>query len=197
LFNQANGAACCRVHGAQSAERLLSEALSELRSPGSIGSSLGALQSLDLTSLAAQQSLLEADNHAGPEQTGQLTQYKTHVGGVLGNIAALALGPGPAGTVGNLCVAANGPRAVNLDVYVGCKERQLKQHSLDVPVSQMHTGAACFCSAKKLLPWLATEHGVLRLRWRYGAVRAARASARGEAPTVSLPFTLSSITHCG
>jgi hypothetical protein len=155
MFNQASGCVVCLL--AQNAERLLSEALSELRSPGSIGSSSAALQSFDSTSLAAQQSLLEAADDAGPEQTGQLTRYSARVGGVLGNIAALALGPGPAGTVGNLCVAVNGHKAVHLDVYVGCKERQLKEHSLDVPVSPIHTGATLFSSAKNLLPCFVTD----------------------------------------
>jgi hypothetical protein len=66
-----------------------------------------------------------------PEQTGLLTQYTANLGSMLGSIGAMAIGPGPSGTVGNLCVAVNYTSHTQLDLYVGCREKQLKSYSLE------------------------------------------------------------------
>jgi hypothetical protein len=91
-----------------------------------------------------------------PEQTGLLTQYKANLGSMLGSIAAMVMGPGPVGTVGNLCVAVNYTAYTQLDLYVGCREKQFKSHSLEkIQQHKYRTFAAtpevCPCHARQLL----------------------------------------------
>lgn len=111
----------------QNAERLLLEAMEELRNPGPIGDSNPSLQQPQHSMASSSQQA--ADN--APEQTGLLTQYTANVGSMLGSIGAMALGPGPAGSVGNLCVAVNYTSSAQLDLYVGCKERGFKSQGLE------------------------------------------------------------------
>mgnify|MGYP001807301020 CR=1 FL=1 len=84
-----------------------------------------------------------------PEQTGLLTQYKANLGSMLGSIAAMVMGPGPVGTVGNLCVAVNYTSYTQLDLYVGCREKQFKSHSLEKIQQQKYQ--VCPCHARQLL----------------------------------------------
>jgi hypothetical protein len=85
------------------------------------------LSSITSTTMAAgHQPAAEA-----PEQTGLLTHYTANLGSMLGSIGAMTMGPGPSGTVGNLCVAVNYTSYTQLDLYVGCREKQLKSYSLE------------------------------------------------------------------
>lgn len=122
----------------QSAERLLSEALSDLRRLGTIGSSGAALQQPDSLQELRSTQFWDSATDSSLEQIGQLTKYGRNVGGVYGSITAVGLGPGPAGSAGNLCVAVSSMQSSWLDMYTGCREKQLKSLTIDkVGVSHM------------------------------------------------------------
>lgn len=130
----------------QSAERLLSEALGQLRTPGQIGSSGALLQQPDSPAADPQSPQQQtAGTLHFPEQTGQMTQYARNVGSVLGSIASVGLAPGPAGSAGNLCVAVNSTQSAQLDLYVGCQEKQLERQSLDKQVCVNRWKQVCVC----------------------------------------------------
>lgn len=133
----------------QNAEQLLLEAMEELRNPGPIGDSNPSMQAYeqpgtpvgpieqraDPSFLSSITSTTTAGGHqqavGAPEQTGLLTQYTANLGSMLGSIGAMAMGPGPSGTVGNLCVAVNYTSYTQLDLYAGCREKQLRSYSLE------------------------------------------------------------------